>query len=197
MKRFTHILIAAVVCIGLFSTLSMAQTTGDIIENMGVVRVISVEVIPEEESAVHYLNVRVELKNDNEKDVKLQDNEFTFYIQIRDELTNQLQKQIKIGKDVEYPDKDILLKSKQSEIVTFKVEMGRDELSVLETTIHILNFIGDTTAKNRNFFIKGRFDLGIKSSKGWSYGEAVRVEWMFCPTIQEELPLRDCFPEVE
>lgn len=212
MKKSVYLFIGLLCIIFVNSQGIQAQTTGDIIENMGVVRIESVEVYPTEEQARHHLNIVAELKNDNEKDLKLADAEFEFFIQ---DVKNP-DYMINIGsaecifnipgnapRPIEIvpnwvceggKKEDIVLEAKTSKRVLFAVEMGRDKLSVLETTIHILNFLGKPQ-EGRYFFIKGRFDLGIKSTKGWSYGEAIRVEWMFCPDIQNELPLHECFAE--
>ncbi len=210
MHKATQVFVLTMTLVLSIVSFATAQNTADIIENIGVIRIESVEVYPTDERAVHHLNIVAELKNDNEKDLKLTETDFEFFIQD----VNNPDYMINIGEaDCIYnlPDTapspfvlepdwtceggqtdDILLEAQQARRVLFAVEMGRDKLSVLETTIHILNFLGKPQ-EGRYFFIKGRFDLGIKSSKGWSYGEAIRVEWMFCPTIQNELPLHECF----
>lgn len=212
MKRSIQLLVLTMVFVLSMTSFAIGQTTGDIIENMGVVRIESVEVYPTEEQARHHLNIVAELKNDNEKDLKLAEAEFEFFIQDvknPDYMVNIGSAECIFNIPANAPRpieivpnwiceggkrEDILLEAKTSKRVLFAVEMGRDKLSVLETTIHILNFLGKPQ-EGRYFFIKGRFDLGIKSTKGWSYGEAIRVEWMFCPDIQNELPLHECFAE--
>ena len=206
MKRFSALLAVSMAALWGFSAVAFGQSTtntSDIIENMRVIKIESVEVQPLQESAVHYLNVIAELKNENDKDIKLTKSDFEFFINDAKTGSKDVGAAACIailpetGPEVidlcQGKKEDILLLSNKSTRVLFAVEMGRKR-PVLETVIDILNFIGKPT-EGRSFLIKGRFDLGIKSSRGWSYGEAVRVEWGFCPDIQNELPLHECLVE--
>ena len=206
MKKLSSLFVISMTLLMGFSAVAFGQSTtntSDIIENMRVIKIESVEVQPLQESAVHYLNVIVELKNENDKDIKLTDSEFEFFIHDKEHgpkdvgiascIINLQPDDKKENFICPGTKEEILLPSQQSVRVLFAVEMGRKR-PVLETVIDILNFIGKPT-EGRSFLIKGRFDLGIKSSRGWSYGEAVRVEWGFCPDIQNELPLHECLVE--
>lgn len=206
MKKCLQASIVMMLVVFSVSVVAIAQSPMDIVDKMGVVSIKSVEVQPTKESAVHYLNVLTELKNDNDKELKLTKADFTFFIQdVKN--TNYM---VDIGPaaciindvpnanlpvDFVCPGKkdDIILPPNAVVNVLFAVEMGRNR-PVLETIIHILNFVGKPL-EGRYLFIKGRFDLGIKSERGWTYAEALRVEWMFCPTIQDKLPLIPCFPK--
>lgn len=206
MRKALDVLVVSIMLVVGISAVGFAQSPADVIEKIGVIRIESVEVQPIEEKAVHYLNIVTELKNDNDKDIKLAEGEFDFFIQDvknPDFMVNIGQAaciyNVPPADPLQIPlcqgnKEDILVEAGTSKEVIFSVEMGRGQLSVLETVIHILNFIGKPSP-DRFLFIKGRFDLGMKSKKGWTYGEALRVEWMFCPTMQDELPLRECFPE--
>lgn len=196
MKKFAVMMVAVAGLILGMSFSGMAQTSSpdSLLEQIGVTKIESMEVEPTTEQAIHYLNVAVEIENKNDKDLKLVNNSFDFFIE-----TPEPKQKIKIGSDVAYAGKDpatgeykeIYLKKGEKTQVIFKVEMGRDEASVLETVIHILNFIGKPV-DGRKLFINGSFTLGIKSAKGWSYADNLRVEWEFCPKIVEELPVSTC-----
>jgi hypothetical protein len=144
----------------------------------------------------HYLDVIADIVNKNERDLKLTDCTFEFYIR-DEEAVGEL---IRIGADTFYKTKDIYLESNPESDpgkimrVKFSVEMGSDQSLVFDTLAYIVNFVGKPS-KDDYLFISGRFNLGMKSEKGWTYGEAVKVEWMFCPTIQDTLPLSECFRE--
>lgn len=99
---------------------------------------------------------------------------------------------IYIGPDTAYQTGAILLKANTLTEVTFSIRMGTRELSELETILSVLNFLGKPSQK-RYFFIEGKVDMGIQTEKGWSYAEAIQIEWMLCPRIRHDLPLRSCF----
>jgi hypothetical protein len=124
-------------------------------------------------------------------------NSFTFYIckfkeysKCRDKTSPDV---INIGPDVRYKNEDIPLAIQQvKDDVQFKVDLGTDKNIVLDQkTIPLLNFIGDPNTP-RTLFIEGRFDLGIKTTQGWTYAEAIRIEWQFCPDLQGALPIHTC-----
>lgn len=145
----------------------------------------------------HYLDVIAEIINKNDRDLKLTECTFDFFIHDQ-EAIGEL---IKVGTDMSHRTEDIDLVSNPTSDpgkvvqVKFLVELGTDQSAVFDTLAHLVNFSGRRPAEDLYLFIRGKFNLGIKSEKGWTYGEAVKVEWMFCPTIQDSLPLSECFRE--
>jgi hypothetical protein len=144
----------------------------------------------------HYLDVITEIVNTNDRDLKLTECDFSFFIHDEEAIGEM----IEVGKDLSYKTVDIDLPSNPESNpgkvvqVKFSVELGSDQSLVFDRIAYLLNFTGKPTEEDY-LFIRGRFNLGMKSDKGWTYGEAVRVEWMFCPTIQDSLPLTECFRE--
>lgn len=143
------------------------------------------------------LDILVEMSNQNDRDIRLTSAAFEFFIH-DPETPEEL---ISIGVDQSYQDQEIELPAKPSDqpaiptLVRFSVEMGADFAAAFDPVTHLVNFAGIPSAGDY-LFVRGKFDLGIKSAKGWSYGQAVRVEWMFCPDIQNQLPLEECVHEL-
>jgi len=145
----------------------------------------------------HYLDIIAEVLNTNDRDLKLIDGNFEFFIHDI-EAVNEL---ISIGTDTVYQEQEMYLPSNpeseagKATLVKFSIDLGSDQSTVFDTLAHLLNFSGRRPAEELYMYIEGTFDLGIKSKKGWTYGEAVKVRWMFCPTVQDSLPLSECYPE--
>ncbi|PID58515.1 hypothetical protein CSB45_02930 [candidate division KSB3 bacterium] len=142
----------------------------------------------------YYLDVVVDILNNNDIDLKLTECTFDFFIHDEEAIGEMT----KIGTDEFQKGKEIYLTANPTSEagkvahVKFEVAMGTDKNAVFDTVAHLLNFIGNP--KDGDYlFINGRFNLGMKSKKGWTYGEAIRVDWMFCPTMQQQLPLSECF----
>ena len=197
MKKSVQMFIVVCLLVFGFSTVALGQGTSatDIIKNLRIVSIKSVEVDLAQQK---HLIVWVELKNDNDLEIKLTENvEFNFYIQKRTIPGAPIT--VHLGRDIKHEGnkEPILLPPKQATDVEFDVNMETAPQPVQETVIHMLNFIGKPTEneKEKDLFIKARFDLGFKSERGWSYAEKLRVEWMFCPEQQKRLPLKECFVE--
>lgn len=154
----------------------------------------------------HYLDITLEITNKYDRDLRLANAEFEFFIYdaeakpiVIDEKDKKPREMIPVGKSA--LDKDIDLESNPGNAkekikrLELAVALGSEQAVVFDTITHILNFVGKPAG--RYFFIKGQFDLGIKSEKGWSYGETMGIRWMFCPTEEytSELPLKACFQE--
>ncbi len=50
--------------------------------------------------------------------------------------------------------------------------------------MHLMNCIGNPEVKIPEISIVGKFDLGMRSNKGWSEMEAVKIEWLFIPSLE-------------
>lgn len=143
------------------------------------------------------MDVIANIINKNDRDLKLADCTFEFFVHDK-EAPEELRK---IGTDTAYKDQEIYLESnllgdpKKIARVKFSVEMGGNDSTAFDPVAYILNFAGGPS-NAEYLMIRGKFNLGIKAEKGWTYGEAVRVEWMFCPSIQRQLPLYECFHEL-
>jgi hypothetical protein len=143
------------------------------------------------------LDILVEMSNQNDRDLKIASASFEFFIH-DPEAPGEL---ISIGVDHSYQDQEIDLPAKPAEqpaiptLVRFSVGMGADCAAAFDPLTHLVNFAG-IPSDDDYLFVRGKFDLGIKSSKGWSYGQSVQVEWMFCPDVQNQLPLEECFHEL-
>ncbi len=82
---------------------------------------------------------------------------------------------------------DIYLKPQIDNIVVFHVNIGRSPGESFGNLMHIMNCIGYPEIKTPFINIKGMFDLGVKSAKGWSEVVSVKIEWLFTPGIQEKV----------
>ncbi|MDM8522470.1 hypothetical protein QUF80_03790 [Desulfococcaceae bacterium HSG8] len=71
-------------------------------------------------------------------------------------------------------------------VVMFHVKLGRTQTEAMRSLMHLMNCIGNPGVKIPHINIEGKFDLGIKSNKGWSEVEAVKIEWLFIPKMQED-----------
>ena len=207
MKRFIRIV--SFVSIGLISFAAVAfASSEEVIENLKVEKILKVQV--EKRGENYFMDINVMLINNHDRDLLLTKNTFDFYTcnskedRTCKELLESLQKDPSsdnangsyIGNDVNYQKADIVLQQGKGNLVSFRVDLTADPSVALERTKDVLNFIGDPKPDDpnmkRTFFINGRFDLGIKTSQGWTYAEAIRVEWQFCPKFQEELPICNC-----
>ena len=201
MIRYTEI--ATLYIILSIASFAFAKDQLDLIEHLRVVTVESMEYVPVQEESVHYLNVIIQVKNENEQDLELIENDFELAIYKKDIGRND----VGIAACISNLDQDkqpsniacsatkenIRLPSQQSVRVLLSFELGRKR-PIQETLADILSCIGKPT-EDHIFLIEGRFKIMIGSEQNSSYGEAVRVEWGFCPDIQNELPLHECLVE--
>lgn len=167
---------------------SSAECDSEIIEKLEVIAIVNMEMRPDGETGGYYIDMTVGIENKNEQALKFRENEFDFFLSQKQDPTQK----VYIGPDTAYSEKDLLLEPNSFTEVTFSIRTGTKELTDLETGIQVLNFVGNPS-KERSFFIEGKTTLGVKSEKGWSYGEAVRLDWMLCPRMKPELPLHECF----
>jgi len=203
MKTYLRLLaLTGVFVLGLCAS-GWAQGGGadDIINKLEFIRIISAEVFPEEESSsAHYMHVIAELKNGNDKELKLAESNFNFFLQDMHDPDGNPPK-IGVAECIyDYtgdPDpllfppcgvknKDIAFPPNSQKSIVFEVNLERP---VLKTVIRMLNFLGMHKPK-QYFMIQGDFKLGIKSDKGWTYVRDVIVEWQFCPEVRDDLPIK-------
>ncbi|PID58511.1 hypothetical protein CSB45_02910 [candidate division KSB3 bacterium] len=143
------------------------------------------------------LDVAIDISNSNDRDIKLTESLFDFSLRDEEAMGGMIQ----LGKDVVYRNTDIDLPANPEHDpekvtrVVFSIELQDERKSSFDPLVHLLNFSGNP-AQDDYLFVNARFTLGMKSSKGWTYGEAIRVEWMFCPDMQNQLPLQECFIEL-
>lgn len=204
MKHFSRVLaLTCVLTIGL-TTMAFAQAADDFVNDLVFERIASAAVHPIKESSKHYLYVIAELRNKNDqKTLKIvpkgDSSRYGFKFEIQDVDDKGELHYIGEAACIYSPAPDgvpacqddlreIILPPSSSENVLFIVEL---EKPVQETIIYILNFLGNYS-DNQYFKVIGRFDLGVKSEKGWTYAEALRVEWMFCPDKSKDLPISTC-----
>ncbi len=72
-------------------------------------------------------------------------------------------------------------------VVMFHVNLGASRMKAFENLMHVMNCTGYPGTKTPHIYIKGRFDLGMRSAKGWSSVEAVNITWEFVPKIQSNV----------
>lgn len=184
------LMIAALMIVGVFGFAPLGKCDSELIENIEVLMISSMEMRPNEKDGLYYADITVGIRNKNEQTLKLEKSSFDFFLG-RGKMIAQ---RIYIGKDIAYQQQDILLEPNVITPVTFRIKTTTDQHTDLETGIAILNFLGQP-ASERHIYIEGRFNFGIKMDRGWSVGEAVRVEWTLCPQIKPQLPLRECLVE--
>lgn len=170
---------------------SWGECDTELIEKLDVLSIVNMEMYPDGETGGYYIDVTISIENANDHALKFRDNEFHFFL--GESLASS--QPTYIGPDTAYANKDFVLEPHSLTDMTFSIRTGTQQLTDLETGIQVLNFIG-TPAKGHYIFIEGRTTLGVQLDKGWSYGEAVRIEWMLCPRLKTELPLHECLYEV-
>lgn len=74
-------------------------------------------------------------------------------------------------------------------IVIFHLNLGVSRAKAFENLMHVMNCTAYPGIKTPHINIKGRFDLGVRSAKGWSSAEAVKIEWLFIPKIEPNVAL--------
>ncbi len=205
MKTYRRVVVLTCMLVVGIASLAFAQSADDFVNDLEFERIVRASVHPiDEGSSTHYLYVIAQLNNKNaERTLKIVSegtSRYGFNFEIQDvDQENVLHP---IGEatciyDVppepypvchDTPKQDILLAPNSSKEVLFVVKL---EKPALETVIYLLNFLG-RYVDNQYFKITGRFDLGVKSQKGWTYAEALRVEWMFCPDKNKDLPISTC-----
>lgn len=95
-----------------------------------------------------------------------------------------------VAEDCHTDNEEIFLKpggDGQPNIVMFHVNIGKSHQQASSVLMHIMNCIGYPAIKKPNINIKGKFELGIKSDKGWSMVRDVIIEWIFIPEIQDKV----------
>ena len=171
------------------------------------------------------MDVKVSLKNSNEKKIRFKQGAFQFFAGStygnKDRKTDILQKEIAFNSKIKskcdtliaakgdpadpeqligkasapffIPDgcndvQDIVLNPGGVEnLVVFHVHIGRSEKQAFAEITHLLNCIGNPSVKTPYINIKGEFDLGIRSPRGWTEVEKVRIEWKFVPEFQDRV----------
>lgn len=166
----------------------------NVIEKLDILGILSLEMHPASEQGGYVLEVSVAVHNKNELALRLTNNVFEFLIS----APHNLDEKVYVGPDISYTQQEILLEPNTVTPLMFTIQLGTKDASALESGIALMNFLGNLSEKRR-FFIDGRFTLGVKSERGWSEFEAVRVEWVLCSLLRPQLPLKPCFvkePEV-
>ena len=136
------------------------------------------------------LNLVAVIENGNAQNVMLSNTRFEFFLGEKQTPGSRFA----LGKDTAFQGKEIVLEAAASKSLTFTVNLGANAATALETTSRLLNFLGNASDADY-IFMTGAFDFGMQSEKGWEHAESVSVEWGFCPKIQKNLRLRDCFIE--
>ena len=136
------------------------------------------------------LNIVAVIENGNAKNVMLSNTRFEFFLGEKQMPGSRFA----LGKDTAFQGKEIVLDAAASKSLTFTVNLGANAATALEMTSRLLNFLGNASDADY-MFMTGAFDFGMQSEKGWEHAESVSVEWGFCPKIQKNLRLRDCFIE--
>ena len=181
---------ALLLLIGLLGMPSFGQCDSELIDNIEVLMISGMEMRPNEKDGLYYADITVGIRNKNEQTLKLEKSVFDFSLG----RTNVAAQRVYIGRDLAYQQQDIVLEPNVITPVTFHLKTTTAQHTDLETGIQIVNFLGQPSAE-RHIYIEGRFNFGIKMERGWSIGEAVRVEWTLCPQIKPQLPLRECLVE--
>ena len=184
------LMMAALIMVGVFGFASFGKCDSELIEKIEILMISSMEMRPNEKDGLYYADITVGIRNKNEQTLKLEKSTFDFFLG----RGNLIAQRTYIGKDIAYQQQDIILEPNVITPVTFRIKTTTDQHTDLETGIVILNFLGQP-ASERHIYIEGRFNFGIKMERGWSVGEAVRVEWTLCPQIKPQLPLRECLVE--
>ena len=205
MKKSVGLVVLVLAVVFGMKTMAIAQGAAtELIDKMKVDKIKKMQVLQEEKSKNYYMLIDVVVKNENDKELILTGNEFNFSIcrsekgKSEKERYAECQKKESplvtfIGTD-KHEDIPLASGSKESpseNSVQFKVDLTGEANVVLERTVALLNFVGDPQT-DRTFFIKGNFNLGVKTAQGWTYADQIRVEWQFCPKLQEQLPICNC-----
>lgn len=75
----------------------------------------------------------------------------------------------------------------ENNIVMFHVNIGGSEMKAFASLMQMMNCTAYPGIKTPHLRIKGSFDLGARSTKGWSEVEKVKIEWLFHPAVQDEV----------
>jgi len=219
----------------------------DIIENLEVVSIKSVQVRQGNNNL--FLDVKVNIKNANKKELRLRDGKFEFFIASTynedtpkgeimhsspkpgakcDDLKGECFEQIaskghtadeskyigtavapffiphykyvtkedgkddKLIREICCQDSDVIYLrptgSDEENIIMFHVNIGGSEMKAFASLMQMMNCTAYPGIKTPHLRIKGKFDLGVRSSKGWSDVEKVKIEWLFNPSVQHKVP---------
>jgi hypothetical protein len=69
----------------------------------------------------------------------------------------------------------------------FHVNIGGSEMKAFESLMQMMNCTAYPGIKTPHLNIIGKFDLGVRSAKGWSDVEKVKIEWLFHPIVQDKV----------
>jgi len=182
-----------VVCIALFAGFafsSVAISQSNPTDNIGIEAISKIEVKD------NILEVTVQINNSNAQVVKIRkgkDEEksifkFKFGAIQKDAsevnsttITVQAEE---IGKDSNFNSTDMDVNSTQGQV--FKLDMGGDSCKILG---HIMNCIGNPGLQKPYIEVNGIFELGVKSSKGWTYARDLEIDWLFIPKTPSSVNL--------
>ena len=126
------------------------------------------------------LHLTVKIMNANNKPIKFEKGEFIFSMGVKyDRAKGKGENEKKIGVDADFKSSTLPANSESS--VEFNVDMGTESLNILA---HIMNCIGSPKPKtegNSPIFvvIDGKFELGMKDSKGWTTARDLGIKWTF------------------
>ncbi len=209
-KLSKAIVLTVIFTLGIITPVVNAQQ--NIIDKLEVVSIKTIQIRPEENTI--FMDLEVAIANTNEKEIRLRNGKFTFFLHskyndpayyenaprdsesiVSEGIVIKEDGKRKIGTAKRHGNnKDITLASTKDDppnIVKFRVDIGKSQSQAFDVMAHMMNCIGYRKFKDPRINIEGTFELGVRSDKGWSMVESVKIEWNFCP----ETPLDvDFFP---
>lgn len=192
MKRITQIVLSGLGCLLMISALQVeAFTIVEVLEQLHADTISTIHVDPATARSPRYLNMEVVLRNQNAMPIKLEKLQMGFFLLEPDASGEPAF----IGEDTTYLREPLHLPAESTQRVMFQIDLKEGDYRVFEALARIVNFIG-LPAEGKRIQAKGRFNLGIRTDKGWTYGESMAVEWWFCPVLKEDLPIIPCADDV-
>ncbi len=184
----------------------VASAQQDVIGNLKVVSIKTIQIRPEENTI--FMDMEVAIENSNSMTIRLRNGDFDFFIGskytkpeyrknpppdcegviIREDKVKKIGTAKKRGKS---NDIELVTGEGNPNIVKFRVDVGKSRPQAFEAISHMLNCIGYREFKYPLINIGGKFELGVRSDRGWSMVESVKIEWNFCPETQKKV---DFFP---
>lgn len=149
-------------------SLSSTQKTSDVRQIKPLFQIAAIgDIKLQQRNDYFYLDIVTSLVSYGARTWRLTEFEFTLFLGINE------MKGVSIGTDNTPEDIDLTPGVNQ---VPFHFNLGNDLSQIQQKFVHILSTIIKQQALSV-ITIEGVFDLGVKSEKGWTYGEEMEIEW--------------------
>ena len=143
-----------------------------IVENLEFTAIKSIELHKQDER--FYLDVTVVVKNPSEKELRIVDVNFFFYFEIQDAKRRTF-----IGRANDNDEEKNSLKPGEANEIVFHIDMGNAVSDVHRLIVDIINSFKNSFSNQITYYCEGGFSIGIKSARGWTYGEGGELLWKF------------------